>query len=360
MNNLANDVVVSGSFLSTDRRTGERININYKYDIYEFVNAIHKGFNRNVCRTFIDRIKDPDFSLEGLEVKDLTGNSKKSVFVRDADVLKLCFNLLNDPRHVLVFYDVYEEDEFIESLKDRFQKKINLYELILTYKCFNADKFDDAYKYATEHHWSEVDMSKLCKYIDCDHNAFGHMDSYSIEKGDGFTRITKTYGNRTIYYNVYDDEDMKDYIYFDKQGNIISDCLDDYETIEDFMYRYVEDVPNSEIFDYDNFRKKALKLHDKHPNLISLDELISKDREEIKEYRDKLFTDFGESNHVNQDKINYVNIVLTLHDLMNNRSSSITRMLSFHRKVFVARSRKHKLTYKEFKQLSDELYELEW
>lgn len=360
MNNLANDVAVSGSFLSTDRRTGERININYKYNIYELVNAIHRGFNRNVCRTFIDKIKDLDFSLEYLEVKDLTGNSKKPVFVRDADVLKLCFNLLDDPRHVLVFYNVYEEDEFIESLKDRFQKKINLYELILTYKCFNADKFDDVYEYATEHHWSEVDMSKLCKYIDCDHNAFGHMDDYSIEKGDGFTRITKTYGNRTISYNVYDDEDIRDYIYFDKQGNIISDCLNDYETIEDFIYRYVEDVPNSEIFDYDNFKKKALKIQEKFPDLMDFDELMSKDCKEIKEYQSHNFRNIGDTSQFNKEISTYIKIILTLKALMNNKTCSLTRMLSFHRKVFIVRSRKHKLTYKEFKQLSDELYELEW
>lgn len=360
MNNLANDITVSGSFLSTDRRTGERININYKYSIYEFVNAIHRGFNRNVCRDFIDKINDLDFSLEHLEVKDLNGNSKKPVFVRDADVLKLCFNLLDDPRHVLVFNNVYEEDTFIESLKDRFQKNVNLYTLVLTYKCFNVDKFDDVYKYAMEHNWSEVDISKLCKYIDCNHHAFGHMDDYSIKKEDGFTRITKTYGNRTISYNVYDDEDIKDYIYFDKQGNIISDRLNDYETIEDFIYRYVEDVPNSEIFDYDNFKKEALKIREKFPVLMDFDELMSKDCKEIKEYQRHNFLNVGDIDQFYEEMSTYINIILTLKSLMNNETCSLTRMLSFHRKVFIERSRNHKLTYKEFEQLSDDLFELEW
>lgn len=364
---VANSIYVSNSFVATNKDNGNRINIHYRYNITQLMNTIHRGFNRCMCRMFIDKLMDPKFTFDNVQIRNVCDNGYKCAYVRDNDVLKLALSFLDDPRHVLIFEDINEEAKFIDSLKQRFAKNANGYKLVLEYRLFDERKYDHAFKYAKDHKWSQEQLEKLMKYVDCQSDVLGRIIECKVTDINNGKHIMKTYesieipGKKYVLnYDIKNNEDINKYVSLNAKGEYVSENLSDYQTIEDYLLRYVELLPNDEIFDFDNFMDEAIKIKNKYPALKDPNEVYDMSWKESKEYLDRVFFDLYDNDDDNHEKTKYVRILRVLKSLMTDDYITATKYVDFHRNFFSAAAQEHKIGYDEFERICDDLDEIFW
>ena len=140
----------------------------------------------------------------------------------------------------------------------------------------------------------------------------------------------------------------------------VSDDVADYQRVEDFLLRYIDEKTNDQLFDYEAFMNEALAIYNKYPELKDPNELIKRSYREINDYNDDIFTNLEEPVEVNDEKLRFVDIVKTLKALKNNDFTDDTKMLRFHNKVYVTAMKNGKLNYDDFKRITNELSTTEW
>ena len=364
-NNPGYEIHITNTFLSTSKDNGKRLSIEYSYNISQFVEAVLGYPEGDSCRIFIDLLLNEEFNFSDIQIQNVCKFDRRAIYARDNDILKLVLLFLNDPRHVLIMRDVDEEDELISKLKKRFTKGA-ANKLVLTIQSFDSAKFDTALAYAKQKNWNDDEIEKLYKYVDTNESLLGYLEEHSYEMYDDYIRITKVYNDghtqRTLTYNIYSDEELHKYAdaHINDKGYYISDRLSDYQSVEDWCLRDVEEKDYDEIFDYEKFKSEALTIQNKYPALKSFDELYNADIDYLREYDNNLFMNFYESTDDNYAKREYVNIIRTLKSLQNHIFNECTKPVEFYNKFFVVAAKDGKIDYKTYLKVCDEIDELEW
>ena len=339
--------------MSVDRSTGTRRSIDYSYTLAQFMNSVN-GFNKNYVRSFINIMKDPSFDYSSIQIRNACHLSNRPVFARDNDVLKLAIQLLNHPAHVLVFEDVFEEEQFINALQKRFNKKTRDQLISFTFEAFDRYKFISTMEFAKKNNWSIDECDKLQKYIDCKKGALGQLIDYECEDMNEYTLVKKQYDWINLEYRVWPNEDLHRYT------DVISDELCDYPSTEDYLLRYVKEKPFDEIFNYESFMSKALMIRNEYPELMDPNQLYDMDFKAMTDYRDDIFIHFDEPEDVIHEKCTYVDIIRAMKSLITHEMINLTKYAFLHVKYFSAESSDHLLTFDEFQHISSILEEEDW
>lgn len=378
---ISNSFQVNGNFV-TNNPTG-RISTRYSYSMKDLcVVEYHKLFSKNpqhnfnAIKFFIQRILcDGDGKGFGVFndifincdcTSKIVGDptiveSKKKIFVKPNDVVKLAIELLKHKYVPLIFKDFDQLMLFINNLKNKYynyqefvektcQNKSS-FEAISKYFInldniyeFNENKFDEYLSMVIDPEFDDNEISKINRFFDCESIEKYFGDVIDIKKyrktdeetGDGICGlIVKRFANG-------------------KEIEFIGELFD-YNT-DEYLSNYQYGKRFDEIFDLPSFVKKANKIYNKLnieslPKIDDIYESLKKvNRDKI---IDKLYeiTEFKDSDEKYKDLQPFINqyfhIIYCYIGLVYRVNTLELESFYSHRPLFNRLSEKRKLNYDE-------------